>query len=93
VHTQQFASAAPNNQLRRGGGGEYVQGVNGLGRAGWVPAAPTPRHGVHFYYFHVLALRTDSALLPPGLTAMELFERVEKDVLDQGRIVGTYCND
>lgn len=79
--------------LPAGGGSEYVQGINGLGGSGWVPAAPTPGHGAHFYHFHVFALRTDSSELPPGFTALELFERIEEDVLDQGRVVGTYDND
>jgi Raf kinase inhibitor-like YbhB/YbcL family protein len=77
--------------LPEGGGTEYVQGANGLGESGWVPAGPPPGHGDHFYYFHLYALDADSSL-EAGLTADQLIARIDPHILEQARVVGTYSN-
>jgi Raf kinase inhibitor-like YbhB/YbcL family protein len=75
-----------------GGGQDYVQGSNGIGEPGWAPAALPPGRGTHFYYFHLFAVGRDTEL-PPGLSADELLQRIDADVIAQARIVGAYSND
>lgn len=66
-----------------------TKGVNDAGRHGYSGPKPPPGHGVHHYYFWVLAL--DSELdLEPGLDLAELLQRVEPHVLGMNRLVGTY---
>jgi Raf kinase inhibitor-like YbhB/YbcL family protein len=76
-------------EIPEGGGTEYVSGANGLGQAGWLPAAPPAGHGTHYYHFHLYALGND-VKLPPGLSMLELLDRIDPDVINQARVVGTY---
>ncbi len=75
--------------LRENCGEVYISGVNELGNAGWVPPAPPPGHGDHFYYFQLFAL--DMSLgLDPGLSRAELLAKIDDHILEQARLVGTY---
>ncbi len=74
------------------GGTDHISGVNNTGNAGYNGPAPPPGHGTHHYYFWVYALSEDHEL-EPGLTRRELLDRVEDDVIEQARVVGTYKND
>jgi Raf kinase inhibitor-like YbhB/YbcL family protein len=78
-------------ELPEGGGAEYVQGLNGMGKPGWLPAAPPAGHGTHHYFFHLYAIGGDGEL-PEGLSMTELLERIDPDVINQARLVGTYSN-
>ncbi|MCL5047670.1 MAG: YbhB/YbcL family Raf kinase inhibitor-like protein [Firmicutes bacterium] len=70
-------------------GDVYTGGVNELGNSGWVPPAPPPGHGEHFYYFQLFAL--DKKLgLEPGLSRAALLEKIDEHILEQARIVGIY---
>jgi len=71
------------------GGGQVVQGRNSFGNTTYNGPAPPPGHGPHHYYFWIYAL--DQALdLEPGLERRELLDRIEDNVIEQARIVGTY---
>ena len=71
------------------GVGDYVQGVNDFGNAGYGGPMPPPGHGTHHYFFWLLAL--DSEIdLPAGLTLWELLERTEPNIIGMNRLVGTY---
>lgn len=69
--------------------GEYTQGNNDFGNGGYGGPMPPEGHGVHNYFFWVLAL--DAELdLPSGLSMLELFERIEPHCTGMNRLVGTY---
>ena len=71
------------------GVGDYVQGVNDFGNAGYGGPMPPPGHGTHHYFFWLLALDSEVDL-PPGLTLWELLGKVEPNVIGMNRLVGTY---
>ena len=91
THWVLYGIPADVREIPEGGGEEYVHGRNGMGQPGWAPAAPPASHGTHFYYFHLYAVGGDAAL-PAGLSAEELLRRIDADVLEQARLVGTYAN-
>lgn len=64
-------------------------GVNDSGNSGYNGPMPPEGHGVHHYYFWVLALDRDLAL-EPGLTLWEFLERAASHVVGMNRLVGTY---
>ena len=69
--------------------GDYTQGNNDFGNAGYGGPMPPEGHGVHNYFFWVMAL--DAELdLPAGLSMLELFERIEPHCIGMNRLVGTY---
>lgn len=66
-----------------------TSGRNDFGTLGYGGPMPPEGHGVHHYYFWVLAL--DKSLdLPEGLLMQELLERIEPHLLGMNRLVGTY---
>ena len=68
---------------------DYTQGSNDFGNAGYGGPMPPEGHGVHNYFFWVLAL--DNELdLPAGLSMLELFESVEPHCIGMNRLIGTY---
>lgn len=68
---------------------EGVSGRADFGRNGYGGPKPPAGHGVHHYYFWVLAL--DSVLdLEPGLDLTSFLEKAEPHVLGMNRLVGTY---
>jgi Raf kinase inhibitor-like YbhB/YbcL family protein len=69
-----------------------VQGRADTGRNGYGGPKPPPGHGVHHYYFWVLALDTELNL-QPGLELPALLEKVEPHVLGMNRLIGTYRTD
>lgn len=68
---------------------DHTSGRNDFGNAGYGGPMPPEGHGVHHYYFWVLALDTDLEL-PPGLTMWELLAKVEPHCIGMNRLVGTY---
>ena len=74
------------------GVGDYTQGVSDFGKPGYGGPMPPPGHGVHHYFFWLLALDADLAL-PAGLGMWELLEKVETHVVGMNRLVGTYRRD
>ncbi|SEL99249.1 YbhB/YbcL family Raf kinase inhibitor-like protein [Halomonas daqiaonensis] len=72
--------------------GEGTVGINHFGKTGYGGPMPPEGHGVHQYYFWVLAL--DKATdLPEGLSMHELLKQVEPHLLGMNRLVGTYQRD
>ena len=64
-------------------------GSNNFGNPGYGGPMPPEGHGVHHYFFWVLAL--DKQLdLKPGLTLWDFLEKAEPHVLGMNRLVGTY---
>jgi Raf kinase inhibitor-like YbhB/YbcL family protein len=71
------------------GAEQGIQGRADTGRNGYGGPNPPTGHGVHHYYFWVLAL--DAELnLQPGLDLTAFLEKVEPHVLGMNRLVGTY---
>ena len=68
---------------------EYTEGVNDMGNTGYNGPMPPEGHGVHAYYFWVLAL-SEATSLEPGLTMWQLLERIEPRIIGMNRLVGTY---
>ena len=71
------------------GSGDYTQGNNDFGNGGYGGPMPPEGHGVHNYFFWVLALDSEVDL-PAGLSMLELFERVEPHCIGMNRLIGTY---
>ncbi|MFM9271804.1 YbhB/YbcL family Raf kinase inhibitor-like protein [Halomonas elongata] len=71
---------------------EGTRGVNHFGRNGYGGPMPPEGHGIHQYYFWVLALDKPTAL-PEGITMAELLKQVEPHLLGMNRLVGTYRRD
>ncbi len=64
-------------------------GLNDSGKTGYGGPMPPNGHGVHHYYFWVLAL--DQELdLKPGLEMWEFLKEAEPHVVGMNRIIGTY---
>lgn len=71
---------------------DHTTGKNDFGDTGYGGPMPPEGHGVHKYYFWVLAL--DAELnLDGGLTLWELLEKVEPHVIGMNRLIGTYRRD
>lgn len=67
----------------------YTNGQTDYGRAGYGGPNPPPGHGIHRYYFWLLALDRETEL-EPGLTLWTLLARLEPHILGMNRLVGTY---
>jgi Raf kinase inhibitor-like YbhB/YbcL family protein len=89
THWVLYGISADTKGIPEGGGSEFTQGVNELGNPGWIPPAPPPGHGDHFYYFHLFAL--DAKLdLQPGLDRAGLLAAIDDHITEQARLVGVY---
>lgn len=71
------------------GTSQFTQGLNNFGNTGYNGPLPPEGHGLHHYYFWILALdkQTD---LKSGLTLWELLESIEPNILGMNRLVGIY---
>ncbi|MFW6150890.1 MAG: YbhB/YbcL family Raf kinase inhibitor-like protein [Chloroflexota bacterium] len=88
VHWVLYDLPASTTTLQEGTG-QGTQGVNDFGKAGYGGPMPPEGHGVHHYYFLVLALDRGPGL-EPGLTLDGLLEKIEPHVLGMNRLIGTY---
>lgn len=70
----------------------YAQGRNDFGNLGYGGPMPPNGHGLHHYYFWVLALNVQPSL-PDGLELDEFLERIEPHVLGMNRLMGTFKRD
>lgn len=68
---------------------EYTSGSNNFGKTGYGGPMPPEGHGVHNYFFWLLALDSEPNL-EPGLTMWDLLAKVEPNVIGMNRLVGTY---
>ena len=67
--------------------GEYTTGMTDFGKTGYGGPKPPAGHGVHHYFWWLLAL--DKELnLEPGLTMWQLLEHIEPYVIGMNRLVG-----
>ncbi|MDP8930389.1 MAG: YbhB/YbcL family Raf kinase inhibitor-like protein [Actinomycetota bacterium] len=71
------------------GGSEFITGENDFGNKRYNGPAPPQGHGTHHYFFHLYALDTELDG-EPGLTRLELLERIDGHIIEQARLVGTY---
>jgi len=71
------------------GTAEGTAGGNDFGDSGYGGPMPPEGHGVHHYFFWVLALDRQMDL-EPGLTMWQFLERAEPHILGMNRLVGTY---
>lgn len=69
---------------------DFTPGKNDFGRMGYGGPMPPPGHGMHHYFFWLLALR-HAPQLPQGLTQMDLLKRIEPSLIGMNRLVGTYA--
>ncbi|GGX93424.1 UPF0098 protein [Litchfieldella qijiaojingensis] len=91
VHWVLYNLPASTTRLEEGAS-EGTAGVNDFGKQGYGGPMPPPGHGLHQYYFWVLAL--DSELdLPAGLSLGEFLSKAEPHLLGMNRLVGTYQRD
>lgn len=67
----------------------YSSGPNDFGKTGYGGPMPPNGHGLHHYYFWLLALDSEPDL-PAGLSLWELLEQVESHVIGMNRLIGTY---
>lgn len=70
----------------------YTAGINDKGETGYNGPMPPNGHGLHNYYFWILAL--DKAVeLEPDLTLWSMLEEVEPHLIGMNRLVGRYKRD
>lgn len=72
--------------------GLYTKGVSDFGNAGYNGPMPPNGHGLHRYYFWVLALN-EEVELDPGLTMWQLLEKIEPNLIGMNRLTGRYKRD
>ena len=70
----------------------YTNGVTDLGQAHYTGPMPPNGHGLHNYYFWVLALN-EALSLEPGLTMWQLLEKIEPHLIGMNRLMGRYKRD
>ncbi|GAB3673140.1 YbhB/YbcL family Raf kinase inhibitor-like protein [Salinisphaera aquimarina] len=88
VHWVLYNLPASTTELAEGVDTGTVGG-NDFGEQGYGGPMPPEGHGVHHYYFWVLAF--DKALdLPAGLSLADLLEKTEPHLLGMERLIGTY---
>lgn len=68
---------------------DYSAGRNDFGNIGYGGPMPPPGHGLHRYFFWVLALR-QAPQLNGGLTLWEVLEKVEPSIVGMNRLMGIY---
>lgn len=89
VHWVLYNLPAWQTELPEGALNNGTQGVNDFGNPGYGGPLPPPGHGVHHYFFVLMAL--DKVLdLKPGLTLWQLMTSVESHVIGMNRLMGTY---
>lgn len=72
--------------------GDYTQGTNDFGNQGYGGPMPPEGHGLHHYFFWLMAL--DKELdLKPGLNMWDLLAEIEPHTIAMNRLSGTYRRD
>lgn len=88
VHWVLYNLPASTTELAEGTG-EGTAGGNDFGGTGYGGPMPPEGHGVHHYFFWILAL--DRQLdLEPGLTMWQFLQRAEPHIIGMNRLVGIY---
>lgn len=68
---------------------DYTKGINDMKNEGYNGPNPPKGHGVHHYFWWLLALNKELNLTS-GLTQWQLLERIEPNLIGMNRIVGIY---
>ncbi len=68
---------------------DYTKGVNDMKNEGYNGPNPPGGHGVHHYFWWLLALNKELDL-KSGLTQWQLLEEIEPYLIGMNRIVGIY---
>ncbi len=68
---------------------DYTTGQNNAGTQGYKGPLPPEGHGVHKYYFWLMALDTEQRF-SPGLTQWQLLEQIEPHIIGMNRLIGCY---
>lgn len=89
VHWVLYNVPGSASGLDEGSTGAYTAGLNQTGDAAYFGPRPPEGHGVHHYFFWLLALDAEPELRSE-LTLWQLLELVEPNVLGMNRLVGTY---
>jgi Raf kinase inhibitor-like YbhB/YbcL family protein len=66
-----------------------TEGGNDFGKTGYNGPMPPDGHGMHHYYFWVVAL-DQNLELKPGLSLEEFLEKTEPHIIGMNRMIGTY---
>jgi Raf kinase inhibitor-like YbhB/YbcL family protein len=88
VHWVLYNLPGSTNSLKEGTN-EGTAGLNDSGKSGYGGPMPPNGHGVHHYYFCVLALDKELEL-EPGLEMWEFLREAEPHVIGMNRLIGTY---
>ena len=91
VHWVLYNIPASVTQLAEGED-SYTSGANNFGRGGYGGPMPPEGHGLHHYFFWILALDSESEF-GPGLSLEELLRAIEPNVIGMNRLVGTYLRE
>jgi Raf kinase inhibitor-like YbhB/YbcL family protein len=67
-----------------------TRGKNDFGKQGYGGPMPPEGHGLHQYYFWVLAMDKPTDDLPDGLSLHDLLVQIEPHLIGMNRLVGTY---
>ena len=67
----------------------FTNGKNDFGNESYGGPMPPNGHGIHQYYYWILALK-EPVDLEAGLTMWQLLERIEPNLIGMNRLVGTY---
>lgn len=68
---------------------DYTKGTNDRNQEGYNGPKPPAGHGVHHYFWWLMALNKELNL-KPGLTQWQLLEQIEPHVIGMNRLVGIY---
>lgn len=68
---------------------DFATGKNNFGKSGYNGPMPPGGHGIHHYFFWLLALNLEPDLAD-GLSMQELLQKVEPHILGMNRLMGTY---
>ena len=83
----------PNNVISLPEGTDmYTSGINDFGNEGYGGPMPPNGHGIHHYFFWVLALDIKPSL-PEKLNLWDLLAKVEPNVVGMNRLIGKYSRD
>ena len=91
VHWVLYNIPAAVTQLAEGDT-NFTHGGNNFGRDGYGGPMPPEGHGMHHYFFWILALDVETNF-EPGLSMAELLEKIEPNVIGMNRLVGTYSRE
>jgi Raf kinase inhibitor-like YbhB/YbcL family protein len=70
----------------------FTCGSNNFGRSDYGGPMPPEGHGIHHYFFWILALDSETEL-EPGLSLEALLKEIEPNVIGMNRLVGTYARE